>query len=325
MIDPPENSKGPTEGDDAPAADSAMPPDAGTAAGPAPGSEESQDLSPERMAMQHLGGRISKKLRSSRPVNTLRDDPLSDSSLTNSEEGRAPEAVQESPVAAESHRLRIQKSSAILTELPEAIETVVSYPGFQTEGLINEPVFRSKRPITLGVTSAVPGEGKTTVALRLALDIARDRAHGDSRVCLMDMSLGEDSLSHKLNINTEPGLVNILEGTHNTFASVPMMEIERLNILPAGKAPEDPVRAARSPEVSAILDTGKNSFDVVIVDLPSIGSGNVLPIARYLDAIIVVVRAEVTPKEMVAGALEQLDQSKVIAIVLNRLTGRMLG
>ena len=324
MIDPPDNSIGPTESDDASAADPSVPSDAEAAARSAPGNEANQDLSPERVAMQHLGGRISKKLRSSRPVNTLQDDPSLNSSPATSGEGPAANFIQESAAGAESHRLRIEKSNTILTELPEAIETVVSYPGFQTEGLINEPVFRSKRPIVLGVTSAVPGEGKTTVAFRLAMDIAHNSPTDASSVCFMDMSLNEDSLSNRLEINTGPGLVDVLEGTHHTLATVEITKYKRLSIIPSGKAPDDPVRAARSLEVSEILNTGKSSFDVIIVDLPSIGSGNVLPIALHLDAIVVVVRAEVTPKEMVAGALEQLDQDKVLAIVLNRITGGLL-
>jgi Mrp family chromosome partitioning ATPase len=279
------------------------------------------DLSPERVALRHLGGRIKKNLRSKRPDQAPQEDSSSeaDPEAAYEPEDAAPPG-QKPPAAAGSQRLTIVRREGDLVQLPEPIKDVVTYSGFRTENLINSPLFPDQRPVVLGVTSAVPGEGKTTVALRLAMDIARYKANRSDTVCLVDMSLGEDTLSHQLKINTEPGLVNILEATYDTFKAVGVVEQERLSILPAGKTPDNPARAARSAAVVEVLNAAAKSFDVVIVDLPSISSGNVAPIAPHLDAILMVVYAGVTPKEMVAGALEQLDQDKVVGIVLNRFT-----
>ena len=216
--------------------------------------------------------------------------------------------------------VRIEKSSEVFTQLHTAIEYAVNNPNFQTGGLTDASLFQSKHPIVLGVTSAIEGEGKTTVALHLAMDIARNNF---KKVCLMDMSLGEDTLSRRLEINTSAGLVHVLEGTHHTLPTIEASEYEGLSIIPAGKTPENPARAARSPALPEILNAARKTFDVILLDMPAITSGNVLPIAPYVDAMVMVVYAGVTPKEVVSDALERLDKSKVLGLVLNRVTTKM--
>jgi Mrp family chromosome partitioning ATPase len=147
------------------------------------------------------------------------------------------------------------------------------------------------------------------------MDIARSSFQ---KVCLMDMSLGEDTLSQRLKINTGTGVVHVLEETHHTLPAIEASEYEVLTIIPAGKTPEDPARAARSPALPEILDAARKAFDVTLIDLPAVTSGNVLPIAPFVDAMVMVVYAGVTPKEVVADALEHLDKDKVLCLVLNR-------
>jgi Mrp family chromosome partitioning ATPase len=233
------------------------------------------------------------------------------------EETAAPRQI---PAVPTRQVIRVEKSSESFTQLHTAIEYAVGNPNFHTDGLMDSSLFQSNRPIVLGVTSAIEGEGKTTVALHLAMDIARNNF---KKVCLMDMSLGEDTLSHRLEINTGTGLVNVLEGTEHKLPTVEPAEYEGLSIMPAGKVPDNAARAARSPAVTEVLNAGRKLFDVIIVDMPSITSGNVLPIAPHLDAVVMVVYAGVTPKEVVAGALEKLDKNKVLGVVLNRVRTSM--
>ncbi|MBC8104256.1 MAG: CpsD/CapB family tyrosine-protein kinase [Cytophagales bacterium] len=222
----------------------------------------------------------------------------------------------ESSPSPERLTIRIEKSCEDFTHLHTAIEFAASNARIRTEDLAGASLFQGNRPVILGVTSAIAGEGKTTVALHLAMDIARNNF---KKVCLMDMSLGEDTLSRRLEINTGAGLVNVLEGTHSTIPTIESPDCEGLSIMPAGKTPDNPVRAARSPSVSEVLAASRELFDVVIVDMPSVASGNVLPIAPYLDAVVMVVYAGITPKDVVTNALERLDPEKVLGVVLNRV------
>jgi succinoglycan biosynthesis transport protein ExoP len=149
------------------------------------------------------------------------------------------------------------------------------------------------------------------------MDIARA---GSQRVCVVDLSLTENTLSRQLGIPVRTGLVRVLEGEPPAPPANETVEYEGLTIVPAGKAPDNAARVARSSAVPAILDNARSTFDVIIVDLPAVTSGNVSPIAPHLDAMLVVVNAGVTSKETAAGALERLDQSKVLGIVLNHVT-----
>jgi Mrp family chromosome partitioning ATPase len=189
--------------------------------------------------------------------------------------------------------------------------------GFHSTGLSDASLFQETRPVVLGVTSSIAGEGKTTVALHLAMDIARNNF---KKVCLIDMSLGEDTLSRRLEINTGMGLVDVLEGNHHTIPTIEALDCEGLSIMPAGRTPNNAARAARSPSVPEILAASREMYDVIIVDMPSVASGNVLPITPYLDAAIMVVYSGVTPKDLVATAIERLGQIKILGVVMNRMT-----
>lgn len=326
-----------------------------------PQAESQTALSLERLAMRQLQGRLRKNLLLKRPVQTSEEEtpkegtesPAAPEPVTNAASAEVSISTRKTPESAEiglitkpesvdlkigdrpgetilpvpevttapsRQAIRIEKSVDVFTQLHTAIEYAIDKPGFQTDGLTDASLFQSKRPVVLGVTSAVAGEGKTTVALHLAMDIARNNF---KKVCLIDMSLGEDTLSQRLEINTGVGLVQVLEGTHQTLPTIEAAEYEGLSIMPAGKTPENAARAARSPTLPEILNAGRKMFDVILVDMPSITSGNVLPIAPYVDAMVMVVYAGVTPKEVVADALERLDKNKVLGVVLNRVSSAM--
>ncbi|MES2463047.1 MAG: CpsD/CapB family tyrosine-protein kinase [Armatimonadota bacterium] len=264
------------------------------------------ESSPERLAMQHLQGRIKNKLRSKQSA----------SDITEEEATIAP--LLETATVPERQAIRIDKGDEGVSRQYAAGSDTVSQLNFKTDTLTSTALFQSSTPVVLGVTSAVAGEGKTTVALHLAMSIARD--YGKD-VCLMDLSLGSDTLSQRLGISTEAtgtGLLSLLEGTETSISAIQTIKYDRISVLPSGGTPADAARAARSPAILELLNAGRESFDVVIVDLPPVTSGNVSPIVAHLDAILMVIDAGVASKETVAGALERLDQSKVLGIVLNR-------
>ena len=231
--------------------------------------------------------------------------------------------------------VRIEKSTDSFTYLHTAIEFAPlmggnghskgngngnGRHGFHSAGLSEASLFQETRPVVLGVTSSIAGEGKTTVALHLAMDIARNNF---KKVCLIDMSLGVDTLSRRLEINTGMGLVDVLEGNHHTIPTIEALDCEGLSIMPAGRTPNNAARAARSPSVPEILAASRELYDVIIVDIPCVASGNVLPITPYLDAVVMVVYSGVTPRDIVATAIERLGQTKILGVVMNRMSTSM--
>ena len=90
-------------------------------------------------------------------------------------------------------------------------------------------------------------------------------------------------------------------------------------VVPAGSVPANPSRFARSPRVSQFLVATRQAFDVVLVDMPAVSSENALPLIRMTDGVVMVVRAGVTPREVVTDALEAVGTEHVNCVILNRM------
>src|SRR5438874_10485912 len=90
------------------------------------------------------------------------------------------------------------------------------------------------RCFVVGVTSAVYGEGKTTVALNLAGTMAQN---SQARVTLVDFNLRNWDMQTRLNLPPAPGLVDVLEGSEDDLtAIIQKTEMDNLSIIPAGRA-----------------------------------------------------------------------------------------
>jgi Mrp family chromosome partitioning ATPase len=182
------------------------------------------------------------------------------------------------------------------------------------------PSQRIRSSFVLGVTSAIGGEGKTTVALHLAMSAAHDTF---KTVCLIDLSMGEDDLCRRLGVHPSDsgGVVDILEKMDNIVPALPLVQMvgtDELIIMPAGKVPDNRAKVARSPRVAELIAAAARMFDVVIVDLPSVESDNALPIAAHLDGVLMVVCAGATPRHQINDALDRIGRARVLGVVLNR-------
>jgi Mrp family chromosome partitioning ATPase len=211
--------------------------------------------------------------------------------------------------------LRVEKTPAEFSHLYASLERQIAGVGDVT--LVSGETLGAERPYVLGVTSAVLGEGKTTVALHLAMTVARDTF---KRVCLIDMSLGKGDLAARLGVPPRgEGVVPVLEDKDNVVPTLQLAGCDNLVIIPAGKAPANAARLARSPRIAQLIVSARMAFDVVIVDLPAVASDNALPLTRHMDGLLVVARAGATPRDVVAQALDAVGREKVIGVTLNRV------
>ncbi len=168
----------------------------------------------------------------------------------------------------------------------------------------------------IGVTSAVPGEGKTTLALHLAISAARSTF---KRVALIDLSQGDD-VRRTLGLpSDEEGITELVEGDNRrpSWLQIKTPEADLL-FLPGGRRPANPARVARAPEIGLLLQEAQRACDIVVVDLPAVATGNMQPVMPALSGAVMVVHAGVTPREVVSRALSQLDPERVLGVVLNR-------
>ena len=175
---------------------------------------------------------------------------------------------------------------------------------------------RESRPLQkLVVTSAVPNDGKTMVAMNLAVCLSK---HTDDKILLLEGDLRKPMLGEHLGIQSLPGTGEWASGDQPVTKFLYRFNDMQLWILPAGSAPENSVNILQS---SRFLDLYKRlceNFDWIVIDAPPL-----LPMAdvsfwsRQADGLLLVVREGATPKSILRKGLETLDNPKVVGVVLN--------
>jgi capsular exopolysaccharide synthesis family protein len=164
------------------------------------------------------------------------------------------------------------------------------------------------------VTSAVPGEGKTVIAANLSITLA---LHQKS-VLLIDGDLRSASLSRWFDI-VDDSFVSAWrdQGVHR----LPLLrKAERLSlwVVPAGKPGEMPGDILQSSEFADALAAIEPDFDWIVIDSPPLvpfSDAGIL--ASLSDAVVLVTRKGVTPKNALRDVLKSFDKSKIIATILN--------
>ena len=172
---------------------------------------------------------------------------------------------------------------------------------------------------TLGVVSAVNGEGKTLTAVNLALSLA---AEPNQTVLLLDLDLRRPAVARTLGLAAERGLESWFGGDEPTKNVCYGIEgIERFHVLPT----MSPVSG--SSEVLAGVATrrlfnelkGRDPGRLLIVDLPPVLlSDDALMVAPLLDAVVLVVNERRTKREDVVRVVELLGNTRIVGTVLNR-------
>ena len=178
---------------------------------------------------------------------------------------------------------------------------------------------RAQQLRTIGVVSAVDGEGKTLTAANLALSIA---AEPNQSVLLLDLDLKSPSVAPLLGISGEDGLEGWLAGSVTDLAAtfVKLEGLERLRVLPTLQSVtgrSEVLAGARARDLLATL-THDYPQCLALIDLPPVLlADDVLTLAPLLDAILIVVAEGRTKREDVARLQELLRGVKVLGTVLN--------
>ncbi|OCA85952.1 capsular biosynthesis protein [Bacillus sp. FJAT-27225] len=169
---------------------------------------------------------------------------------------------------------------------------------------------------TLLVTSASPGEGKSTTTANLAVVFAK---HGKS-VLLIDADLRKPTVHYTFSVKNYRGLSNILVGEATLIEAVVASEVENLDILTSGPIPPNPSELLDSKRMETLLQEAKSHYDIVLIDTPPVlVLTDTQILANLCDGSILVVRNKVTQLEDAQKAIEVLKASegKVLGTVLN--------
>jgi len=170
---------------------------------------------------------------------------------------------------------------------------------------------------TILVTSAVPREGKTTIALNLALSLAQGL---DEYVLLVDCDFRKPEISKYLGMEFNRGLSNYLTSDMDLSSVLVKTDLSRLTILPMGIAPAKPSELLASERMKHLIKDLQSRYQdrYIIFDTTSLMSTTEADmLASQVDGMVVVLRYGETDREVVKQALKNVDREKILGIVFN--------
>lgn len=198
-----------------------------------------------------------------------------------------------------------KKPKSISTEAYKSLRTNIQYSSFDDEYK------------TIVVTSSEPGEGKSTTSGNLALVLAQ----GESNVLLIDCDMRKPTLHKKFAISNTSGLSDLLQcKSKMNLEKISYKYNNNLTIITSGKIPPNPSEMLASKAMSNFLEEMKSKFDYIILDTPPIHAVTDSQIlARKVDGVLLVVRANKTKKDSVNNSINSIKNIKAnfIGVVLN--------
>lgn len=172
------------------------------------------------------------------------------------------------------------------------------------------------------VTSAIPKESKSNVAVNLALNMASE---GKS-VIVVDCDLRKPVLHRYLNAgHRRVGLTDVLAGIVRLDDVIVKYKDVRLHLLPAGSIPPNPSEMLSQERMRKLVDYLKETYDFVILDAPPVSVvTDAAVLGSYVDGAILVVRSKFAPKETVQLAKQKLENVdiKILGVVLTRYNAK---
>jgi capsular exopolysaccharide synthesis family protein len=167
------------------------------------------------------------------------------------------------------------------------------------------------------VTSSMPGEGKTYVALNLAVSIALT----GKKVALMGLDLSRPRLSKEAGIIAKQGITDYLLGKVSIESIIkPIPGYQSLFLLPEGSLPPNPAELLMDESMKKLIDQLKERFDYIIFDSPPIGSvTDAKVLAAYANSTIYVTRIGKTLKSFYPTIKDLYETNKLpsMGIVIN--------
>ena len=182
--------------------------------------------------------------------------------------------------------------------------------------------FRSGNPDSIAVTSAEPGDGKTTVLANLAASLAQ----GGQRVLVIDGDLRKPALSKLCRMKGRPGLVELMTDPgsieENVAASIHKSSQPGFEVLPCGRKTADSAELLQRERFPEFIAWAESQYDVVLVDCPPImAASDGLIIGQYVEGMLVVVQPRKNKRNAVLRTIDRLRalQVPLIGVVANRV------
>jgi capsular exopolysaccharide synthesis family protein len=185
---------------------------------------------------------------------------------------------------------------------------------------------------SLLITSAAPGDGKTTVALHLALAAASV----GSTVLLMETDLRNPSIAEQLDISAGPGIADVMVGSVSLPSAIQRFTIDAsdggapgplaLHVLVAGaRPPANPAELLESDAMRAVIALAKQTYDLVVIDTTPVGVlADAFPLLNRVDGVVLVGLIGRNRRTVAARLRETLDRvgAPVVGVIANGFKAR---
>ena len=172
----------------------------------------------------------------------------------------------------------------------------------------------------IGISSALSGEGKSLTAVNLAFTLSQL----DKKVLLIDCDMRRPTLAEKLGILKTPGLSSYLTRQCHLDDLVQMCGLKgnekAFHVITAGQNPPNPIELLSSDRMKSALNTVRQTYEYVILDLPPVGEvSDAMAVANDTDGILLVVRQNYCDRISLSEAVHQFDfiHSKILGVVFN--------
>ena len=173
------------------------------------------------------------------------------------------------------------------------------------------------RPRTIMVTSPQPLDGKTTLAVNLAINIAQGI---NEYVMLVDCDLRRASVDRYLGLNAHKGIREYLEEGTSVAPYLARTFMEKLTVLPAGKPVPNPSELLSSEKMQLLVEElrGRYKDRYIIFDAtPAQFAAETTFLASMVDGVLLVVRSGKTAENMLLEAVENIGRDRIFGLVFN--------
>jgi protein-tyrosine kinase len=197
--------------------------------------------------------------------------------------------------------------SSMVAEQFRRLRTYVIRPGMENS------------PKTILVTSAMAGEGKSMIAINLAITIAVDL---NSNALIVDCDLRNPTLSRWFGLREKRGLSNYLLGEDELPELLVKTSVDKLTILPGGTIQDNPVELIGSNKMKSLVADLKARYAdryIILDSSPLLATTEPSVLNEMVDGILLVIKSGDTPRESIQQALKLLDKKKIIGAVLNNM------
>lgn len=172
---------------------------------------------------------------------------------------------------------------------------------------------------TIVITSPVPQDGKSTIALNLATTLASSGKH---TVLLMETDLHHPTVASNLGIEQRPGIAECLEEGLELSSAIRKLRPLGWHLLQAGTPQGNPTELLQGDAFARTLRILSATFDWIIMDAPPVGPlTDAVVLSRQADATLLVVRAGWTPRNTVEEAMSLLGPERILGVVFNAAEG----